>query len=345
MSKEKGWTEARPGRGCAALQESGKQPTAAGLTEGGREAHDERAARVQRMAEQARAGRLSQDAARSGGAQDGQTFAQRSRGTCPLKPTKSPHHRSVDENGRAFEAFDPPPKPRRSHRWARRFVWRLIGFLLLLVLLAVAYLTLWPRLQEALTPNFSVRVPDSIEGLLPDEKMGYTAVDFSNAILGESREKKELVVMEQDVEVTSQISQELLNISLFSKQKIVHSFGTGVYTVDLKQLEASDIVYDEITGIITVTIPHAMLSYVNVDVEKTKFEDTKKALLAVGEIKMTAEQQHALDQSVDAALRERLTDPALQIKADELALIKARELFSAPIAALSDELIVKVVMA
>ena len=225
-----------------------------------------------------------------------------------------------------------------------RFVRKLITTIVLLLIVIVAILIFWPRVQEALTPNFKVSLPDSLNDMLPDETMGYNRVDFSNAILGESREQKELVVMEQDVEVTSQITQDLLNISIFSKQKIIHSFGTGIYTVDLNALTSDDVTLDEATCIVTVVVPHAQLTYINVDVDKTEFEDTKKSLLAVGDIKLTAEQQQLLDLSVDAALTQRLSDPAMLAKADEIALNKVREIFQSAIGAISDEHIVKIVM-
>lgn len=232
----------------------------------------------------------------------------------------------------------------RGHdRLTRRLVWAAIVLLLLVVLV----LLILPRIDkavDALTPNISVTVPDSVAGLLPDETMGYASIDFTNAILGESRERKELVVMEQDVDVTSRISQDLLRISLFAKVKIIRSFGTGVYTVALDEVKADDIRVDAETKIITVAIPHTVLSYVNVDVEKTEFEDTQRALLAIGDIKLTAEQKHTLDQSVNDALHERLRDKALFVKADEIALNKVREILQPIVSGISDDYIVKVVM-
>lgn len=303
--------------------------------------------RLERMIRQARDGKTAQKAAfAANGAHldvDGAAPLERWKPShFRQRPPKPPHN---DSGCKTDREEHPHGGRRRGRRRLGRLTRKLIGATVLLALIIVSILIFWPRLQEALTPNFAVSLPDSLQGLLPDEKMGYNAVDFSNAILGESREQKELVVMEQDVEVTSQISQDLLNIALFAKQKTIHSFGTGVYTVNLETLRAADIALNENTGIITVTIPHAKLSYVGMDVEKTEFEDTQKALLAVGDIKLTAEQKHVLDQSVDTALRERLGDPALLTKADEIALNKVREIFQAPVSALSEAYIVKVVMA
>ena len=253
---------------------------------------------------------------------------------------------------RRFDPYDEDElydgRPRRGRRGGR-FRRRLILWLVLLLLLLSAIVFAWSRLKGqltgAFTPRFEVKPPESLSDLLPDETMGYSAVDFSNVILGESREKKSLVVMEQDAEVTSQISQSLLNIPLFSMAKLIHSYGTGVYTVDLAALTEADVAADMETKIVTVTVPHAVLAYVTVDADKTEIEDTKKALLAIGEIKLTQEQQTVLDQSVDEALHAQLSMPAVLTKADELALIKVRELFQPLISALSEDFLVKVIMA
>ena len=264
----------------------------------------------------------------------------------PKRPPLRPRRQSASVPAPDAPADNPPAPRRRAPR--DRFVRRLIWISVVLALLVVLVLVISSQARrtiEAVKPALpAVALPETLDAFLPDEEMGYTALDFTNAILGESREKKDLVVMEQDVEVTSKISQNLLNISLFSKAKIIHSYGTGVYVVSLEELTEHDVSVDEATKIITVTIPHAALSYVNVDVNATTFEDTQRALLAVGEIKLTAEQKQKLDESVYAALDERLQDPALFTKADEIALNKVREVFAPIVSALSDAYIVKVVM-
>lgn len=240
------------------------------------------------------------------------------------------------------------PHHRRHGHFARRLRRKLICIVVLLLVVIAALLIIWPRINRTLsgafTPSLQIQIPESLNDLLPDAEMGYHQIDFSNAILGESREKQELVVMEQDVEVTSQISQELLNISFFSKAKIIRSYGTGVYTVALSKLTVEDIAVDMDTKIITVTVPHTQLSYIDSNAEKTELEDTQKAWLAVGDIKLTQEQQKLLDQSVDSALRDRLNQAALFTKADEIALTKVRELYQPLVSAISDEFIVKIIM-
>ena len=124
------------------------------------------------------------------------------------------------ENGRirradvTDHADEAEPKRKRSRRF-RRFRRKLIFWLAVLVVLAAAVLLLYPRVRSFLTPSFDIQVPDSLGGLLPDEEMGYSSIDFTDAILGESVVQRKLVVLKQEITVTSQISQALANVTLF----------------------------------------------------------------------------------------------------------------------------------
>jgi hypothetical protein len=59
---------------------------------------------------------------------------------------------------------------------------------------------------------------------------------------------------------------------------------------------------------VTVTIPAAMLKYVNIDTAATTFEETEHALLAFGDIKLSQEQQQELNVSIETAMREKLEE-------------------------------------
>lgn len=243
----------------------------------------------------------------------------------------------------------PPPEEHyhpfeaRPHRKKRRFLRRLRWALFLLVLIALVLggLSLWNRLQiaAALGDGFTVLsdLPDGVEVLMPDPEMGYSRLDFQNAILGETREKSELVVREQDIQVDSQISQALVNISVFEKTKIVHSFGVGVYTVDLSKVTEEGIDVDLDNKHITVTIPRAVLRYVEIDPEKTTFEDTDRAFLAFGDITLTSEQQQTLQASVQEKMREHLATQEQMDEADGLAREKVFELLNPVVQAISEE--------
>ncbi|MEN6339318.1 MAG: DUF4230 domain-containing protein [Clostridiaceae bacterium] len=219
-------------------------------------------------------------------------------------------------------AGDERPRRRVNSR-AVRWLLRLIVF----IILVIALLILYAKLRDFLTGGLTITPPESLSELMPDETMGYSRFDFSNAILGESREKSDFVVLEQDVSVTSRVSQALANLALFEKSQMIRSYGTGVYTVDLSNLAESDIAVDNEQKTVTITIPRAGLSYVTVDVDKTEYEETQKALFAFGEIKLTNEQMGLLEQSIQDAMRAELETADMLAKADAAAMSQVQQLF------------------
>ncbi len=221
--------------------------------------------------------------------------------------------------------------------------WIFRGLVLIAILIAVLFLL--PKIKDMLTPDIQIDVPDSLSDLLPDEVMGYSQIDFSNAILGEARTKSDFVVLEQDVEVSTRVSQALANLALFEKSQVIRSFGTGVYTVDLSKVTSADIVYDEAQQLVTIQIPHTVLSYVTVDVEKTEFEETKKALFAFGEIKLTNEQLNLLEQTIQDAMKEQLASADMLAKADETALGQVTKLLTPIVQSIAKEVTLSVAFA
>ena len=213
--------------------------------------------------------------------------------------------------------------------------WILRG--LLFAAIVIAALFLYPRIQAFFSPKIDLSAPDSLSGFLPDEQMGYNKIDFSNAILGESRTKSDFVVLEQDVTVSTRVSQALANLALFEKSQVIRSYGTGVYTVDLSALSEGDVTMDETLKTITVQIPHAVLAYVTVDLEKTEYDETQKALFAFGEIKLTNEQRDVLEQSIDEAMRAQLTSEQVLLNADSLALQQTQALFTPVVRSISED--------
>lgn len=233
-------------------------------------------------------------------------------------------------------------EPRGRFRW-HHLKWIFRGVILIAVLVAV--LILVPKIKDLLTPDIHIDIPDSLNSLLPDETMGYSKIDFSDAILGESRTKSDFVVLEQDVSVSTRVSQALANLALFEKSQIIRSYGTGVYTVDLSKLSANEIDFDSKRNLVTITIPHSVLSYVTVDVEKTEFEATKKALFAFGEIKLTNEQLNLLEQNIQDAMKEQLDSADRFAKADTAALSQVQKLFEPIVKTVDSSIILAVAFA
>lgn len=245
--------------------------------------------------------------------------------------------RALDNNTEP-DAAEPRFRFRLRHlKWVFRGI--------VLVAIVVAILFLLPKIKSLLSPQINIGIPNSLSGLLPDETMGYNKIDFSNAILGEARAKSDFVVLEQDVTVTTRVSQALANLALFEKSKVIRSYGMGVFTVDLSKLSSADITLDTELHVVSIAIPHAALSYITVDVEKTEFEETKKALFAFGDIKMTTEHQNLLEQNIRDAMTQQLSSADMLERADIFALSQVHDLFAPIVRAVASEFTVSIVFA
>lgn len=185
--------------------------------------------------------------------------------------------------------------------------------------------------------------PTSFSDLLPGEIMGYNDVEITQAILGEVRDKNQLVVMEQDIEVQTEISRALANIPLFEKTKTIYSYGTGAFAVDLSSITKGAITFDHQEKIVTVNIPHATLAYVDPDYSKTRFGDTEKAILAFGDIKMTQEQENVVNKEIDDAMWSKLNIENRLGVADLKAVQKVKRLLAPIITGINDDYKLKVV--
>lgn len=176
------------------------------------------------------------------------------------------------------------------------------------------------------------------EDLTEIEGPTFTALDFQNAVLGEASEHQELVVMEQPVQMTTTVTKSGLgNLAVFRKTKTITYYGTGIFTVDLKELDKDHILVDEKKQTVTLKVPKPSLQYLEPDYEKTEFEDTDKGLLAWGDLALTAEQQNEIEKSIDTNMREFLTRKETLAQADEFAMMKVWDTFQPLVTAVSPE--------
>ena len=186
---------------------------------------------------------------------------------------------------------------------------------------------------------------DKADEIISDTFYGFTVADFQNAILGEASQHQELIVMEQPISVPTTITKAGFgNLEIFSKVKTMTYYGTGVYTIDLSHIDADHITLDEEEKVVTISVPHTVLQYVNYDIDKTEFEDTEKGLLSFGDIALTQEQQKQLEMSVNNAMRSALSEQALMNQADDYGKYKVWEIFYPVVSAVSPEYIVEIVI-
>jgi hypothetical protein len=138
----------------------------------------------------------------------------------------------------------------------------------------------------------------------PDDGMGYKDAEITEIIAAENRELKQLIVYEQDLEASMDITDMFLNIEWFKKKQTVHLSATAEYIVDLSKINSYGIRIDRTENVITVTIPRAELKNVVIDFSKTTFDDIERNIFGWGDIKLTPEQQNEVEKELQEALLE-----------------------------------------
>ena len=185
---------------------------------------------------------------------------------------------------------------------------------------------------------------ESVDEIIDENFLSYSALDFKNVIVGKAVEHQELIVMEQPLEVETTITKSgLANLEIFSKVKNIKYSGRGVYIVDMSKIDEDHIDVDMDQKLVTIKIPHTILKDVILDVDKIQFDDTEKGFLAFGDLSLTSEQQNEIEVSVKNTMNETLNDPDFFKQADEFATLKTWQIFQPLVSAVSPEFVVEMV--
>lgn len=178
-----------------------------------------------------------------------------------------------------------------------------------------------------------------------DGIFGYTAADFEEVILGEATRQKQLIVDEQEVSVTSTITDSgLFNLGVFSRVQNETIYGTGEYTIDISEIDKSDIEFDEENYTVTIHVPYPELHNVIFDPSKTQIGDTEKGWLAFGEIKLTNEQRKEYEVKAIEQLTERLNEKDCFDKAERFAKLSAYEVYQPLVSSVSPAYKVEIIV-
>lgn len=171
-----------------------------------------------------------------------------------------------------------------------------------------------------------------------------TVVDFKEPIIMTHGKDSRLIVH------TAHLSEEIsiANEGLFgwewtsAYQKISYE-GDAQYTVDLSHLSDEDFVVNNELKTLTVRIPYAVLSPINISADKIKFGDVQKGWAASKDIKLTPEQNTQLTIQVSSKMKAKLIDENIIAVANEDAKIVVADLLSATVKSIDPEFTVVVV--
>lgn len=162
-------------------------------------------------------------------------------------------------------------------------------------------------------------------------------VDYQPIIFSECQRESRLIVMTRKATVTQELKKNgILNLSIFAQSQVAIFRGQGVYTVDLGQIEESDIAVSKYLKTITITLPQPELS-VEYLPEETEFFDTTNGLFAFGELKLSADERTAVEVlAKDLIAQDLNADPEAMRTAREYAALSVESIFNPIVKAAMD---------
>lgn len=171
-----------------------------------------------------------------------------------------------------------------------------------------------------------------------------TVADFKDPIiLAHGKDARLIVYTAELSEVVSMADEGWGGFKWNSTYQEAKYFGQAEYTVDLSQLSEKDFIVNNEQKILTVRIPYAVLSPINILNDKTQFKDTEKGWLGPKEVKMTSEELNKIMLEIEEKMKAQLIDENIMAKANEEAKVVVAELLTATIQTVDPEFTVVVV--
>ena len=226
---------------------------------------------------------------------------------------------------------------------------RLSALLLLFALIIVSILVIrrFPGKQS----QFSDAVAGQIAREMTENRIVLSAkngrrtvVDFKDPILLAHGKDSRLIVHTAHLSETISIANEGLGGWAWTSayQDIVFE-ADAQYTVDLSHLSEADFVVNNVLKTLTVRIPYAVLSPINIPADQIKFRDVVKGWAAPKDIKLTAEENAQLTIQVNDKMKARLIDKNVIAVANENAKTVVADLLSVTVQSIDPEFTVVVV--
>lgn len=153
-------------------------------------------------------------------------------------------------------------------------------------------------------------------------------VSFRRAVLGKATEETNLIVMEQNLSVDSELVKEgLFDWGVFQKNKKITYRGKAIYTVNLKQMRENDIVVDQDSKIVKIYVPKPKMYDLIVDPNEFNLEETAKGFLSFGDMKFTLEEAFYIEGQAVQSLKAEAEKDSIVEKAIKAADRKVNDLF------------------
>ncbi len=223
----------------------------------------------------------------------------------------------------------------------------ILTVLFVVILISIFLIRQFPSKKS----TFSDEVANQIEEEMADNRIVLsskngrrTVAEFKDPIILTHGKDSRLIVHTAHLTETISIANEGLGgWSWTSAYQDISYVGDAQYTVDLSHLSEADFAVNNELKTLTVRIPYAVLSPINIPQDQIKFGSVKKGFAAPKEIKLTAEENAQLAVQVNNIMKAKLIDENIIAVANENAKTVVADLLSATVKSVDPEFTIIVV--
>lgn len=228
---------------------------------------------------------------------------------------------------------------------ARRLI--VLAALFALIFASIFVIRCFPQKESTFTDNVANQIAQEMEEnhIVLSSNIGRrTVAEFKEPIILTHGKDSRLIVHTAHLsEIISIASEGLGGWEWTSAYQDIVYEGDAQYTVDLSQLSERDFSVNNELKTLTVRIPYAVLSPINIRADQIKFRDVKKGWAAPKDIKLTAEENAQLLVQVTDKMKAKLIDDNIIAVANENAKTVVAELLSATVQSVDPEFTVVIV--
>lgn len=225
----------------------------------------------------------------------------------------------------------------------------LIMLILVLTLVCIAIFMIRASMtqESAFTDSIAGQIEqEMVENRIVLSKSGSrrTVVDFQAPIILAHGKESRLIVHTADLSETISFGNEGWGAFKWNStyQKATYH-GIAEYTVDLSKLSEEDFIVNNEQKILTVRIPYAVLSPINILNDKTQFYDPEKGWAGPKNVQLTAEELNNVMIEVKEKMKAQLIDKNIIADANKDAKAVVAELLTATVHSIDPEFTVVVV--
>ena len=238
----------------------------------------------------------------------------------------------------------PAPLARKSPE-----VTKLTALFLVLTLICICIFAIraFPSGQSTYTDSVAGQIRQEMEDnkiVLSQGGGRRTAAEFQEPILLTHGKESRLIVYSAELSQTVSLSDEGWGgfrwNSVYQEAKY---YGLAEYTVDLSRLSDADFTVNNEEKLLTVRIPYAVLSPINILDDKTQFKDPQKGWLTPRDVELTPEAHTQLMLEVKEKIKIQLIDKNIPEAANEAAKTVVAELLTATVQSVDPEFTVVIV--